>query len=60
METLHLRLKGMGCASCANTIEQAIQSVPGVVECNVNFAIEQASVTFNTKQTISVPHKRSH
>ncbi|HAG80199.1 MAG TPA: cation-transporting ATPase PacS [Cyanobacteria bacterium UBA12227] len=53
METLHLQLKGMACASCANAIEQAIQSVPGVVECNVNFGTEQATVKYNTKQTHS-------
>lgn len=51
METLHLRLKGMSCASCANTIEQAVEGVPGVKTCNVNFGIEQASVQYNAQQT---------
>lgn len=51
METLHLQLKGMSCASCANTIEQAVESVPGVKTCNVNFGIEQASVQYNAQQT---------
>ncbi|HEY9708559.1 MAG TPA: heavy metal-associated domain-containing protein, partial [Oculatellaceae cyanobacterium] len=53
METLHLRLKGMSCASCASTIEQAIQSVPGVIECNVELAREQATVHYDAKQTNS-------
>lgn len=51
METENLRLKGMSCASCANSIEQAIQDVPGVIECNVNFAVSQAKVSYNTKKT---------
>lgn len=51
METLHLQLKGMSCASCANTIEQAVEGVPGVKTCNVNFGIEQASVQYDAKQT---------
>jgi Cu+-exporting ATPase len=51
METLHLRLKGMSCASCANTIEQAVEGVPGVKTCNVNFGIEQATVQYNAQQT---------
>ena len=51
METSHLRLKGMGCASCAATIEQAIQGVPGVMKSNVNFAMEQATVEYNPQQT---------
>jgi len=51
MEILHLRLQGMSCASCAATIEQAIQSVPGVVESNVNFGTDQATVKYDAKQT---------
>ncbi len=51
METRNLRLKGMSCASCANSIEQSIQDVPGVIECNVNFALSQATVTYNPQKT---------
>ncbi|MGB7443561.1 MAG: heavy metal translocating P-type ATPase [Coleofasciculaceae cyanobacterium] len=51
MQTSHLRLKGMGCAACAKTIEEAIQTVPGVVECNVNFAMEQGTVKYSPKST---------
>ena len=41
----------MSCASCANTIEDAIRSVPGVEACNVNFGTEQATVIYDPKQT---------
>ena len=51
METLTLKLRDMGCAACASRIEQAIKGVPGVVECNVNFGIEQATVQYNPKKT---------
>ncbi|KAI9129939.1 heavy metal translocating P-type ATPase [Acaryochloris sp. CCMEE 5410] len=51
METRHLRLRGMSCASCANTIEQAIRAVRGVEDCNVNFAMEQATVQYNPLTT---------
>jgi len=51
METSYLRLKGMGCAACANKIDRAIHEVPGVTECNVNFGAEQATVQYNPKQT---------
>ena len=50
-ENINLKLKGMSCASCANTIESAILAVPGVVECNVNFGTEQASVKYNPCDT---------
>ncbi len=51
MEQTTLRLRGMSCASCANNIEQAIRSVPGVEACNVNFGAEQAAVTYNPSHT---------
>ncbi len=51
MDTLTLKLRGMSCASCAANIEQAIQSVPGVVDCSVNFGVEQATVKYEPKRT---------
>jgi len=47
MENTTLKLRGMSCASCANNIEEAIRSVPGVEACSVNFAAEQATVTYD-------------
>ncbi len=41
----------MSCASCANSIEDAIRSVAGVSECSVNFGVEQASVTYDPQKT---------
>lgn len=46
-----LKLQGMSCAACASNIEQAIKSVPGVDNCNVNFGIEQATVEYNPQRT---------
>jgi len=46
-----LKLRGMSCASCANSIEDAIRSLPGVSECSVNFGAEQATVTYDPKRT---------
>jgi P-type Cu+ transporter len=51
MEDLNLKLKGMSCASCANSIEQALLNVPGVAESNVNFSIDRASVRYDPQQT---------
>jgi len=51
MDKLSLKLRGMGCASCASNIEKAIQQVPGVMECQVNFGAEQATVQYNPQQT---------
>lgn len=46
-----LKLRGMSCASCANSIEDTIRSVPGVSACSVNFGAELASVTYDPKKT---------
>ena len=40
-------LGGMSCASCAARIEKRISALPGVEDCNVNFATETATVRFD-------------
>jgi P-type Cu+ transporter len=47
MDTLTLKLRGMSCAGCANNVEKAIRSVPGVIDCNVNFGAEQAAIRYD-------------
>lgn len=51
MDTVQLQLRGMSCAGCASAIEKAIRAVPGVVDCNVNFGAEQATIRYNPKAT---------
>jgi Cu+-exporting ATPase len=41
----------MSCASCANNIQAAIRSVPGVAQASVNFGAEQATVTYDPQRT---------
>lgn len=42
---------GMHCASCAKIIERSITKLPGVNSIQVNYALERASISFNTEQT---------
>lgn len=44
-----LYIVGMTCAACAQTIEKALNKVPGVIQANVNLATEKANVTYDTK-----------
>src|SRR5215471_1281460 len=46
-----LALEGMTCASCAMRIEKGLKKLPGVKEASVNFATEQATVTYDPAQT---------
>ncbi|GAA0675662.1 heavy metal translocating P-type ATPase [Natronoarchaeum mannanilyticum] len=40
-------IAGMSCASCAETNEEAIEGIPGVIDASVNFATDEAQVTYN-------------
>ncbi|MDZ8186059.1 MAG: heavy metal translocating P-type ATPase [Nostoc sp. ChiSLP02] len=51
MDNLTLKLRGMSCAACANNVEKAIRSVPGVIDCNVNFGAEQAAINYDRSLT---------
>jgi len=49
-ENVTLPVTGMTCANCALTIQRSLKKVTGVKEANVNFATEQASVSFDLDQ----------
>lgn len=42
-----LKIGGMTCASCAQTIEKALNKTKGVITANINLATEQATVEFD-------------
>jgi Cu+-exporting ATPase len=46
VERVSLPVQGMSCASCVNKVQTALQHVPGVVQANVNFATEKATVDY--------------
>ncbi|MCY9669538.1 heavy metal translocating P-type ATPase, partial [Paenibacillus alginolyticus] len=49
-----MQISGMTCAACANRIEKGLSKLEGVTEANVNFALEQASVTYNPDK-VNIP-----
>lgn len=51
MASQTFKLGGMSCAACARNVETAIQAVPGVETCSVNFGAEQAIATYDPQQT---------
>ncbi|WP_299485324.1 heavy metal translocating P-type ATPase [Acaryochloris sp. IP29b_bin.137] len=50
MPTVTLKLDGMSCAACANSIEKVLKNLDGVEDCSVNFGAEQATVHYNPTQ----------
>ncbi|MBT6210893.1 MAG: heavy metal translocating P-type ATPase, partial [Woeseia sp.] len=53
-DTLRTSITGMTCGACAVRLEKALLRAPGVESASVNFATEQADVTFNSASTNAV------
>ncbi|MFD1599154.1 heavy metal translocating P-type ATPase [Halobellus rarus] len=45
--TIHLDVRGMSCANCSGTVQDALGSLDGVESASVNFATDEASVTYD-------------
>lgn len=50
MQTEKFDVKGMHCASCSHLIKTRISKLPGVENCDVNYATEKANVIFDPKK----------
>ena len=49
--TIHLDVRGMTCANCAGTGEEALDALDGVEQVSVNVATDEASVTYDPDRT---------
>ena len=49
-KNITLPVTGMTCANCALNIQRNLKKVKGVKEANVNFATEQATVSFDLEK----------
>ncbi len=45
-----LRITGMHCASCAMLIERSLKKKPGVVNANVNYGTEKATIEYDERK----------
>lgn len=50
-ETITFKLSGLHCSSCAMSIDNALEEIPGVLETTTSFAKAQTQVRFNPQQT---------
>ena len=48
MQTMHLKIEGMTCASCVGRVEKVLKAVAGVQDASVNLATEKANLTIDT------------
>lgn len=51
LEKVSLSIQGMSCAACVRRVQEALSRVEGVLQAEVNFATERASVSFLPGQT---------
>lgn len=48
---VEIQIEGLGCASCANSLEKALQRTNGVKEVSVNSSTGRAPVVYDTSAT---------
>jgi Cu+-exporting ATPase len=46
-DTVSIAISDMSCANCAEANEDALEDLPGVVDAEVNYATDEAQVTYN-------------
>ena len=46
-DTQELEITGMTCAACSTRVEKGLNKMDGVLEANVNLALERATIQFN-------------
>ncbi|MGK7370860.1 MAG: heavy metal translocating P-type ATPase, partial [Candidatus Halalkalibacterium sp. M3_1C_030] len=51
LDTRILKIEGMHCASCVNSVQQSLESLEGVKEASVNLANETAKVSYSGSLT---------
>ncbi len=50
MNSETFQVKGMHCASCSSVITKKLKKLPGVEDCDVNFATEKVKISFDHDQ----------
>ena len=50
-ETVTVGISDMSCANCAQANATALEGTPGVIEADVNYATDEAQVTYNPAET---------
>nr|WP_274381011.1 HAD-IC family P-type ATPase [Halorussus salinus] len=48
--TAHLAIRGMSCANCSGTVEEALSELAGIESANVNFATDEGSVEYDPEE----------
>ena len=52
MAKVILKIEGMSCSACQNTLEKYLNKQDGVIEAKVNLVMAEASIEYDDKLTI--------
>lgn len=58
-EKITFKLSGLHCSSCAMSIDNALEEIPGVLETNTSFAKAETRVSFDPTKTNQEELKRA-
>jgi len=53
IKKISFKIQGMSCSSCSASIEKKLKATKGVINANINFAVEKAQVEFD-KESIDI------
>ncbi len=51
MESITLKVGGMSCMGCVNSVKRLLETLPGVVKVDVDLAKAEAAVDFDSNLT---------
>ncbi|MEX2240902.1 MAG: heavy metal-associated domain-containing protein [Burkholderiales bacterium] len=51
METVRLKIEGMTCTGCVNSVTRVLAALPGVSEADVSLTKARAKVTYDPAET---------
>ncbi|ABW18613.1 heavy metal translocating P-type ATPase [Alkaliphilus oremlandii] len=54
-----LKIEGMTCASCAQSVEKAVKKLDGVNEASVNFATEKLNISYDSSKVKTIDIKKA-
>ena len=52
MKKIILKISGMTCTSCSNSLEKHLRKQEGIINANVNLILEEAYIEYNDDLTI--------
>jgi copper chaperone len=59
METVELKVEGMTCGSCVNSVTRTLSALPGVQKVDVSLAESRAKVTYDPGKSGLADFKRA-